>query len=534
MKNPHRHSHARAYYAALVTLGALSLAGCTSTSAPQTEQSGTPDEVAEVVELAVAEATLENVMAQNQRNHAEESDIDYEKSGATTISLSGTKADISGKGASASDGNVVINAEGTYILSGNYSGSIRVEAGDKDKVRLVLNGVSIETDSAAINAVSGNELVVILAEDTKNVLVDVQAEAHAQAAAQESTSIENSSSTPSGAIESHIDTTIGGTGTLSLSGGANALSCSDGLTIYSGTLNVTSIDDGIRGKDYVWIEGGDISISAGGDAIQATNDTEGERGFIYIADGMITVSKSDKAIDAVTDLVIAGGKLDVTSTDDSLEAAYILLVDGSAEVTSGDDPINARADSGNPWISVLGGTWVLEGKGDGFDSNGAARIAGGSVSVFGPENGGNGAIDTATGLEMAGGTLFAIGSQGMDEGPALDSPQATVKFTGNFSAGSTITISNSSGDVLARYDNRTRGQSVFFSSPDIVTGQTYTISIDDNEVASGVAGSYAENRMDDPGTMGEDAFGGEPPAGGMPDGGMPDGGAPGMQPPTRP
>lgn len=529
----------KAVSAVAVCAAAFALASCSaggeaeSTPSPTASHEATPTEDAtpiEVVELTAAQASVEAVMEQNQRNHADAHDVEYEETGATRISLGGASAKVEGEGATAASEAVTISAEGTYILSGDYSGTVKVAAGANDKVKLVLDGVSIESDGAAIEAASGNELVIIMAEGSENTLIDTHAAEHAAAAAEAEETGSDDSSIPSGTIDSSIDTTMGGAGTLTVSGGQNAISTSDGLAIYSGNITVTSADDGIRGKDYVWIEGGSITVTATGDAIQATNDTEAERGFIYLGGGQVTVNESEKAIDAKTDLVIDGATIDVTASDDAVEGGYVLFAAGSGEITSDDDPINATLDGSNPWIVVLGGQWTASGQGDGIDSNGEALISGGSVTVFGPVGGGNGAIDTEAGLTITGGTLFAIGSQGMDEGPSLDSPQASVKFTGNFAVGTTLTITDADGTELASYTNRSAGQSIFFSHPAITSGQTYTLAVDGAAVATGVAGDYAENRMGDPGQGGMEPPGGVQGPGGMqpPNGAEPPGG---MEPP---
>ena len=46
-----------------------------------------------------------------------------------------------------------------------------------------------------------------------------------------------------------------------------------------------AVDDGIRGKDYLVVEDGDVHVDAGGDALKSDNDTAGELGWILVDGG---------------------------------------------------------------------------------------------------------------------------------------------------------------------------------------------------------------------------------------------------------
>ena len=67
---------------------------------------------------------------------------------------------------------VTIKAAGVYVLSGTLTdGTIVVDAGDDDKVQLVLDGVSImAADYAAIYAKNADKVFVTLAEGAGNSL----------------------------------------------------------------------------------------------------------------------------------------------------------------------------------------------------------------------------------------------------------------------------------------------------------------------------------------------------------------------------
>ena len=59
------------------------------------------------------------------------------------------------------------------MLSGSFSGQVVVDAGKKDDVRLILNGVEINApDSAAIWVKQADKVILTLAEGSENILAD--------------------------------------------------------------------------------------------------------------------------------------------------------------------------------------------------------------------------------------------------------------------------------------------------------------------------------------------------------------------------
>ena len=415
--------------------------------------------------VTAAKATVESVMAENQKPHADLNDAQYDAASATKVSLNGASASVEGSGAAASEGKVTISSAGTYVLSGKFTGQILVTAADSDKVKIVLDGAEISSSTdAAIRVKSADEAVVIAAEGTVNSVSD--------------TSKHADSSGPTAAIASSADLTLGGAGTLNVTGNGNdGVSSSDGLVILGGKINVKAADDAVRGQDYVVIAGGTLSLQAKGDAVKADNETASGRGYVLVTGGNVTASAGSDAIDATSDVILAGGSAAITSSDDGLNA------------TGGD----------SPWLSVTGGDWTVNAQGDGFDSNGAGYMSGGKMTVWGPTAGGNGAIDAESGLTMAGGALFAAGSQGMDQAPATSSAQASIKVTGQASKGSTFAVFDSNGKQIASYTLAKNAGSFVFSSPDVVKGKKYTIKADGEQVVTATAGDYDENRMSMPG-----------------------------------
>lgn len=95
----------------------------------------------------------------------------------------------------------------------------------------------------------------------------------------------------------------------------------------------------------------------------------------------------------------------------------------------------------------------MDAEGDGLDSNGSITMTGGDVTVNGPVNGGNGAIDSAGSFDISGGTLLAIGSSGMAEAPDTSSEQASISITltETVNSGATLAVADADGNIITTF-----------------------------------------------------------------------------------
>ncbi|MGO1859016.1 MAG: carbohydrate-binding domain-containing protein, partial [Ancrocorticia populi] len=157
--------------------------------------------------------------------------------------------------------------------------------------------------------------------------------------------------------------------------------------------------------------------------------------------------------------------------------------------------------AGNQSVTISGGTIVMDAEGDGLDSNGSITMTGGDVTVNGPVNGGNGAIDFAGTFDISGGTLLAIGSSGMAEAPDTDSDQASLSITlsETVNSGATLAVADADGNIVTTFTTIKEIQSVVFSSADVTSGTEYTVYqvedgatdvSDGTELGTGTAGEY--------------------------------------------
>ena len=322
-------------------LATLALTGCSTTS--NALASGTTVADSSVGTTATtSSATATNTAASSSSfstnvksgekldvdTHYSEQDLSWDTSSETAIDLSNPTAT---DGVTVEDGTLTITKAGTYKLSGEYQGQIKVETADSDAVRLVLDNANITNSSgAALNVVNADEVILYSASGTTNTISD---------GADYTATGEDD---PDAVVYSKADLTIAGEGTLKVNGNhEDGIHTSDGLVIASGTLEVNAANTGIKGKDYVDILGGTINVTAQQDGIKSTNDTDEGQGWTRLSNGTVTVNAGDDGFKASRVVEISGGSLTVEQSDEGIEAQYINVSGGDVNVTSEDDGMNA-------------------------------------------------------------------------------------------------------------------------------------------------------------------------------------------------
>ena len=525
-------------------IAALGLAGC-STASGTTLTSGTST-VHSAVSGATAGTSTSNTAAGqilDAQTHYTNEDLTWDSSGEKTIDLANPTAT---DGVSVENGTITITSGGTYRLTGEYSGQVKIEAAKTDTVRLVLDNAKITNSTgAAINVVSAAEAIIYTAAGTTNTVAD---EANYTATGDDD---------PDAAIYSTANLTLTGEGSLSVEGVyEEGIHTTGGLVIASGTLEVNAANTGIKGKDYVDITGGIVNVTAAQDGIKSTNTDDESLGFTRLSAGSVTVSAGDDGLKAPHTLEISGGTLNIEKSNEGIEAQYINILDGDVTVNSTDDGINAslkdsssdtssdttsgtattgqqtqqnqngqvqQAPAGggaapggsqgstgqnqnmpqpptdgtmpgggggtfevvDAAINISGGTVTVNAEGDGIDSNGTATFSGGTVTVNGPAAGGNNALDSNGDLLLNGGTVTAGSTADMFEAPSSASTSGYLKITDSsaLTQGSTVQVTDSSGTVVANYKITMSGvQLVLVSNKNIVKGQSYTVSVTSGSV----------------------------------------------------
>ena len=464
----------------------------------------TVEEMQAAIDEAMSDAAIDITDMFTKRDLAG----NYDESEAVKITLSGKTAACNSSNVQIEDGVVTIKAAGVYVLSGTFTdGTIVVDAGDDDKVQLVLDGVSITAaDYAAIYAKNADKVFVTLAEGAGNSLT-VSGDY-----------VQTDDNNVDAVIFAKCDLTLNGTGSLTVKDNTgHGIVSKDDLVVTGGTYTIYSQDHCLNGKDSVRIADGTFNLSCDEDGIHAGNDDQ-QDGYVYIEGGDINISVGDDALHAEGLLIITGGDIDVSKSCEGVEGYKILVTGGDIDVISSDDGFNAAGGSsgsgdnhdgfgdssgsgdnhdgfgGGPgmggvdmdadndaYILITGGTININANGDGIDSNGCIGITGGSVYVLGPSDNGNGAMDYGICAAITGGEIVAVGGSGMAQGFGDESTQcsALVNFDEWIDAGETITLTDSDGKEVLSYKADKKFNSVVISTSDMKQGDNYTLTVGD-------------------------------------------------------
>lgn len=282
---------------AVLTLCAAILTGCAGAQAQTSDKT--------VTEQTAAAVRLPFDVTPDQEDY----DETYNDASSVMITLENDQAQISGSGASFADGTLTVTMPGTYVLSGTMNGSLHVNSESKGTVHLILNNAEItSSNGAAIHIEEADKTIITAYAGTENTVTDSETYTEEDGA--------------SAAVYSKDDLIINGSGKLTVTGNyKNGVHSKDDLYILSTNLNVTSVNDAIKGKDVLYLSGSEVTVSAEGDGLCASNDSDPESGNILIDSGKITVTSADDGIQAITYLAVTGGEINVTAGGGAGEAA---------------------------------------------------------------------------------------------------------------------------------------------------------------------------------------------------------------------
>ncbi len=398
-------------------------------------------------------------------------DDSYSADAAFSFSDSGITATGSSEGYEIEGTHLTIESSGTYSLSGSCSGgSVEVKKGTTG-VTLILNGLELDgSDTAPISCNKSTEVTIIAADGSVNALSD---------------SAENNDDEYPNAENAVIkckdgsNVTLCGTGTINITASgkngikSGATTDAEGeatLTIKELTLNISApVNDAINAEQLLNIESGTLNISAADDAVHS--------------DLVLNIGA------AGTD----GPTINISECYEGLEAAELNVLSGNISIMSSDDCLNAtNSDLGSYdfAMNISGGTInAYSSEGDGFDSNGDLNISGGIIAVWTANRADNQPLDADGMLNISGGTVLAAGaSNGM--GLSINAEQAYVTFSasGQFiSKGDVASIKSAGGSDLFSAAASCDASFVFFSSPELDSGSSYSLYAGDSSAAAAEA-----------------------------------------------
>lgn len=347
---------------------------------------------------------------------------DYTTANATLISLTDSAAKASGKytGYEIDGTDVSITAAGTYVFSGDCdNGSITVKKGVTGVI-IVLNGLTLTNDdSAAITLNKTAEASLIAAAGTTNTVADTEGSNDENAAVK---------------VKSGAALAIGGTGTLTVDGNAkNGIKgASDAvITVAEVKLSINAADDGLSCDDELNITGGTLNITAGGDAVKASPDTDDTEnpdttslGNVTISGGTLTLNATGDGVQADGDLTISGGTFHVKTN-------------GGHTTALTDDSASCKGFKAGKTLTVTGGTLTVDSADDALHANTDVTISGGTLTLATGDDGVHADND------------LVIGTKGAS---STSTPRINITASYEGLEGTTVTVYSGDIDVVASDD----------------------------------------------------------------------------------
>ena len=298
-----------------------------------------------------------------------------------------------------SDGeNIIITSAGVYVISGTAKNvTIYVEAGDSDKVQIVLENVSITNETMPVIYVKTADKVFVTSNGSNSLKVT-------------GTFDKDDSNNLNAVIFSKQDITFNGTGTLNIESTQNGITGKDDVKITGGTYIIKSVAVAIRANDSIRIADGNISLNAGTDGLHAENSSDDTKGYVFIAKGNINIEATDDCIHGGSVVQIDEGTIALNGAE-GIEGTYVQLNGSTININATGDGINAgsKSESYKVTIEITGGNLTIvmaDGDTDGIDSNGDLIVSGGTINVTGSST-----FDYDGTATFTGGTIIVNGTQ---------------------------------------------------------------------------------------------------------------------------
>lgn len=328
-------------------------------------------------ESSVTEEVSSNEMKETTSGYFSDRDLkqDYDDSEAVHVTLNGDFITADGEGVTEKNSVITITKAGVHIFSGTLNdGSIVVDAGDDDKVQIVLNGVTINSStSACIYAKNVDKVFVTSIED--NTLTH------------SGTYEETDDNNVDGVIFAKCDLTLNGTGTLTITDDTgHGVVCKDDLVITGGSYALNVAKHGFQAKKLIAVTSATFDITSGKDGFHAENSDDETEGEIYIKDGSFAVKSAGDGFDASASLTIDGGTFSITANGGSEEATMKATDDmgpgRQGTVTEEtEDTTSTKGIKSDGTLTVNGGEFTLDCYDDAIHSNSDIVIEDGSYSI---------------------------------------------------------------------------------------------------------------------------------------------------------
>ena len=435
---------------------------------------------------------------------------------------------------------LTINKEGTYIVSGTCSdGSIKIKKGTTGVI-LVLNGLTLTSNgTAAIACNKSSEVNIIVADGTVNNLSDSKLN--------NDENYPDNSDAENAVIKCKdgSEVIINGSGTLNInalgkngikSGATTENEGEASLTIREVTLNITaSVNDAINAEQELNIESGNLTISAADDAVHC--DLNMNIGDDNTDGPTIKITDCYEGLEAAT-LNIYSGNIDITASDDCLNAANSDLTDYDFEMNISGGTITAYSSTGDGFdsngnLTISGGNITIQTANQAdnqpLDADGTITVSGGTIFAAGGSAGMNMNLNALQPYVVYGGNKNGGQNppqndnenkdfdrqppqdgqmtppndserENQDNAPPIQNgentgnqPPEAPQFPSNsenlfnITKGATVAVNDSSGKTVFSTTAACDISYVFYSSPDLTSGNSYNLLSAGTQLGEAVA-----------------------------------------------
>ena len=320
----------------------------------------------------------------------------YDGQADTIVTLQKNTATVDGSGVKVEGSTVTFTAQGTYLLSGEWQGQLIVDTPDQEKVKLILNGVSIHcTNGPALQVnTAAKKVVLYSAKDSVNLFSD---------GANYYTEAEDGSSSglPNACIWSAEDLKLDGQGSIYITGNCDkGINTKDDLEIAGGTVYVSAVGAGVRGNDSIEISAGQLHVTSSmADGIKTSNSDEG-KGNLSISGGEIYVDCFGDGISASAALTVSGGTIAIVTKGTVDTSSASSSSSSSSGWGGGGRP--GGGGHGGPGGMQEGNPNKSSTSAKGLKSEGLLLITGGNITVDCTDD----ALHSNTALQIDNGNLY--------------------------------------------------------------------------------------------------------------------------------
>lgn len=308
------------------------------------------------------------------------------------LKLAGTSATVENNNGCVeiADKSATITCPGAYYVTGESSDFQVVVntpgAENEGNTGIYLHNATIKSSNAPILMKNADKTVLHLVKGTTNVVEDGNGN-HLFV------KVNGAQDTAKAAIYSRDDLNIKGAGTLTVKGKfKNGIQCSNDLKIKNGNITVEAEENAIKGKGSLQISGGMLNLTAKkGDALESDECEEGTdgkcksfidgKGIVDIRGGNITIKAGDDGIQAAHYVMVSDSTepstVKVTSTGKGLVAEKFIYVNGgNINVTADDDALHTKYK-----VFMNAGDVTISTKDDGIHADSALHLSGSTINV---------------------------------------------------------------------------------------------------------------------------------------------------------